>query len=38
MAARKSSRVHRKYKTKYRIRNWLEYEGAPRHHLSPITH
>ena len=26
MAARKSSRVNRKYKTKYRIRNWKEYE------------
>ena len=26
MAAGKSSRVHRKYKTKYRIRNWREYE------------
>ena len=26
MAAAKSSRVNRKYKTKYRIRNWKEYE------------
>ena len=26
MAAAKSSRVNRKYKTKYRIRNWSEYE------------
>ena len=26
MAARKSSRVHRKYKTKYRVINWREYE------------
>ncbi len=26
MATRKSSRVNRKYKTKYRIRNWREYE------------
>ena len=26
MAARKSSRVNHKYKTKYRIRNWREYE------------
>ena len=26
MAARKSSRVNRKYKTQYRIRNWKEYE------------
>ena len=26
MAAGKSSRVNRKYKTKYRIRNWQEYE------------
>ena len=30
MPARKSSRVDRKYKTKYRIRNWREYEGALR--------
>ena len=30
MAARKSSRVPRKYKTKYRIRNWREYERALR--------
>ena len=30
MAARKSSRVNRKYKTKYRIRNWREYERALR--------
>jgi len=26
MAARKSSRVNRKYKTKYRVRNWAKYE------------
>ena len=26
MAARKSSRVNRKYKTKYRLTNWREYE------------
>ena len=26
MAARKSSRVNRKYKTKYRVTNWREYE------------
>ena len=26
MTARKSSRVHRKYKTKYRETNWREYE------------
>ncbi len=26
MAARKSSRVNRKYKTKYRVTNWPEYE------------
>jgi len=26
MAARKSSRVNRQYKTKYRVRNWREYE------------
>ncbi len=30
MAARKSSRVNRKYKTKYRIRNWKEYERGLR--------
>jgi len=30
MAARKSSRVNRKYKTKYRIRNWREYERGLR--------
>ena len=30
MAARKSSRVHRKYKTNHRIRNWREYERALR--------
>ena len=29
MAARKSSRVNRKYKTKYRLRNWREYERCP---------
>ncbi len=26
MAARKSTRVNRKYKTKYRVTNWPEYE------------
>ncbi len=26
MAARKSTRVNRKYKTKYRVTNWQEYE------------
>ena len=26
MAGRKSSRVNRKYRTKYRLRNWREYE------------
>ena len=26
MAAGKSSRINRQYKTKYRIRNWREYE------------
>ena len=26
MAARKSSKVNRKYKTRYRIQNWPEYE------------
>jgi len=30
MAARKSSRVNRRYKTKYRIRNWREYEHGLR--------
>ena len=30
MAARKSSRVNCKYKTKYRIRNWREYERGLR--------
>ena len=30
MAAGKSSRVNREYKTKYRIRNWREYERALR--------
>ena len=30
MAARKSSRVNRKYKTKYRIANWQEYERGLR--------
>jgi len=30
MAVRKSSRVNRKYKTKYRIRNWREYERGLR--------
>jgi len=29
MAARKSSRVNRKYKTKYRVTNWREYERWP---------
>ncbi len=28
MAARKSSWVHPKYKTKYRVRNWAEYDRA----------
>ncbi len=28
MAARKSSRVNRKYKTRYRIQNWSEYERS----------
>ena len=26
MAARKSSRVNRKFKAKYRVQNWREYE------------
>ena len=30
MAARKSSRVNREYKTKYRVRNWSEYERGLR--------
>ena len=30
MVAGKPSRVHRKYKTKYRIRNWREYERGLR--------
>ena len=30
MAAGKSSLVNRKYKTKYRIRNWREYERSLR--------
>ena len=30
MAAQKSSRVNRRYKTKYRIRNWREYERGLR--------
>ena len=32
MAASKSSRVNRKYKSKYRIRNWREYERGLRKH------
>ncbi len=32
MAARKSSRVNRKYKTKYRVTNWREYERGLRSH------
>ncbi len=28
MAARKSSRVNRKYKTRYCVQNWPEYERA----------
>ena len=30
MAASKSSRVNRKYKTKYRVQNWSEYERGLR--------
>ena len=30
MAARKSTRVNRKYKTKYRVTNWQEYERGLR--------
>ncbi len=30
MAARKSSKVNRKYKTRYRVGNWPEYERGLR--------
>ena len=30
MAARKSSKVNVKYKTKYRVRNWQQYDEALR--------
>lgn len=30
MAARKSTRVHRRYKTRYRVTNWREYERGLR--------
>ena len=30
MAARKSSRVNRKYKTRFRVQNWPEYERGLR--------
>ena len=30
MAARKSTRVNRNYKTKYRVTNWREYERGLR--------
>ena len=30
MAARKSTRVNRKYKTKYHVTNWREYERGLR--------
>ena len=30
MAARKSSKVNRKYKTRYRVQNWPEYERGLR--------
>ena len=30
MAARKSSRVNPKYKTRYRVQNWPEYERGLR--------
>ena len=30
MAARKSTRVNRKYKTKYRVTNWRKYERGLR--------
>ncbi len=30
MAARKSTRVNRKYKTKYRVTNWRDYERGLR--------
>ena len=38
MATGKASRVNRKYKTKYRIRNWREYErglSSPDHTIAP---
>jgi len=38
MAARKSSRVHRKYKTKYRVTNWREYERGLRARAKIISH
>ena len=28
MAARTKSKVHPKYKTKYRVKNWPEYEAT----------
>ena len=31
MAAHKSTRVHRKYETKYRVTNWPEYERGLMH-------
>ena len=36
MAAGKSSRINRQYKTKYRIRNWREYERGLRNARTSI--
>ncbi len=35
MATRKSSRVHPKYKTMYRVQNWPEYDRALTRAPSP---
>ena len=37
MAACKSTRVHRKYKTKYRVTNWPEYERAGTRDSSAVS-
>ena len=37
MAAAKSSRVNRKYKTKYRVQNWREYERGLRNRGDVTT-
>ncbi len=36
MATRKSSPVNRKYKAKYRIRNWREYAAGRRSPVEPL--